>query len=168
MYSIHTMFKNKAITIRAPKKLCRRAPENVATALHTHTHRRMFSSECGEVEVAAIPSPLCAHVMPENGSNKSFALDHCEVEVPALARKISRLNLYFFFNGQRAKSTKKKKTHLHFMFVLLFITPSTHHTYTSPSLTNAFCSLASPSNVNCACSCCCCCCCAISWFSFIV
>lgn len=109
MYSIHTMFKNKAITIRAPKKLCRRAPENVATALHTHTHRRMFSSECGEVEVAAIPSPLCAHVMPENGSNKSFALDHCEVEVPALARKISRLNLYFFFNGQRAKSTKKKK-----------------------------------------------------------
>lgn len=121
MYSIHTMFKNKAITIRAPKKLCRRAPENVATALHTHTHRRMFSSECGEVEVAAIPSPLCAHVMPENGSNKSFALDHCEVEVPALARKISRLNLYFFFNGQRAKSTKKKNP---FAFYVCFIV---HH-----------------------------------------
>lgn len=97
----------------------------------------MFSSGCGEVEVAAMPSPLCAHVMPENGSNKSYALDHCEVEVRTLARKISRLNLYFFFNGQRTKSTKKKKTHLHFMFVLLFITPSTHHTYTplpSPTL----------------------------------
>lgn len=98
----------------------------------------MFSIGYGEVEVAVMPSPLCAHVMPENGSNKSYALDHCEVEVRTLARKISRLNLYFFFNGQRTKSTKKKrkkKTHLHFMFVLLFITPSTHHTYTPlPSL----------------------------------
>lgn len=31
--------------------------------------------------------------------------------------------------------SQPKKTHLHFMFVLLFITPSTHHTYTPlPSL----------------------------------
>lgn len=84
----------------------------------------MFSSGYGEVEVAVMPSPLCAHVMPENGSNKSYALDHCEVEVRTLARKISRLNLYFFFNGQRTKSTKKKRKKNPFAFYVCFIV---HH-----------------------------------------